>query len=126
MLFALAGYLLLAERLHRRKARFEGAWNFGPPARDARTVRWIADTACRLWGEGARWKAARKSRGGHEAERLSLDAGKARRELRWRPRLSPEDALAWTLDWYKAYHRDPASGRRVTDQQIGRYSRGQR
>lgn len=126
VLDALAGYLVLAERLHRRKGRFEGAWNFGPSARDARSVRWIADTACRLWSEGARWKPARRSRGGHEAKLLSLDARKARRELRWQPRLSPEDALAWTVDWYKAYQRDPASGRRITEEQIARFSRGQR
>src|SRR5262249_6985852 len=32
--------------------------------------------------------------------------------------LSLEQAIAWTVDWYKAYLADPASGWRTTDAQI--------
>jgi CDP-glucose 4,6-dehydratase len=117
----LAGYLLLAQRLVEDKRAFAGPWNFGPQARDAKTVRWIADRACRLWGAGARWKTPRRVRQPHEARMLSLNPAKARRTLGWRPQLATQAALEWTIAWYRAYYRDPASARRLTSEQIARY-----
>lgn len=120
----LAAYLLLAQRLHEDGPPLTGAWNFGPLPREARTVHWIADKACRLWGAGARWKAAPKKSQPHEARLLSLDAAKARRKLGWRPRLPVDETLRWTVDWYKAFHSGPARARRVTEEQIARFQDG--
>lgn len=117
----LAGYLLLAERLFTDGAKFSGAWNFGPPKSEARTVRWVADNACSLWSPKARWKRVRDRSRRHEAKLLSLDAAKARRQLGWRPRLSIENALQWTVEWYERYHVDPATARRATQDQIARF-----
>ncbi|MGH7307138.1 MAG: CDP-glucose 4,6-dehydratase [Candidatus Rokuibacteriota bacterium] len=120
----LAGYLLLAQRLYEDGPAVAGAWNFGPRPGEARTVRWIADKACRRWGAGARWQADGTAPRPHEARRLGLDAAKARRRLGWRPRLSVEDAVGWTVDWYKAYQSEPAGARRLTEEQIARFQDG--
>jgi CDP-glucose 4,6-dehydratase len=117
----LAGYLLLAQRLRQHGQVAAGAWNFGPLPNEARTVRWIADRACRLWGDGARWKPATRARQPYEARLLSLDPAKARKKLGWRPRLSIEEAVEWTVNWYKGCQGRPATARRLTEEQIARY-----
>ena len=96
----LAGYLLLAERLCTDGERHARAWNFGPGAEGAVAVRQVVDEAARRWGPRARWEADAGEHP-HEARMLALDAGRARRELGWRPRLGLEDAIAWTVDWYR-------------------------
>lgn len=97
----LSGYLLLAERLWSDGARFAQGWNFGPADRDARPVGDVMDRIVRLWGGGLRWETDAGSHP-HEAALLRLDSTKARGQLGWRPRLDLEQALAWTVDWYKA------------------------
>ena len=39
----------------------------------------------------------------HEAGLLMLDNTKSRELLGWSPRLSIDEAIAWTLEWYRAY-----------------------
>jgi CDP-glucose 4,6-dehydratase len=100
VLDALHGYLLLAAALSERGAEFAEGWNFGPPSGDARPVAWIVETVTRLWGGGPGWERD----GGthpHETTQLRLDASKARERLRWKPVLGIEEALAWTVDWYR-------------------------
>ncbi len=98
----LSGYLQLAERLWHDPAEFAGAWNFGPTEKDAEPVETIANRLASLWGSPARWVASPGPHP-HEAHYLKLDSSKARSRLGWRPRLELEQALAWTVDWYKAY-----------------------
>jgi CDP-glucose 4,6-dehydratase len=96
----LAGYLMLAEKLWAEPARFAGGWNFGPVLEDALPVKDVADAFVRAWGTPAEWRTD----GGkhpHEAHYLRLDAGKARKELGWRPRLGIKQAISWTAEWYR-------------------------
>jgi len=98
----LSGYLLLARKLHGDRRAFAGAWNFGPDDGDVRTVSWVVDRFCRLWGSGA----SRVQDGGrhpHEARFLKLDCSKARAELGWRPRWDIDKALEMSVDWTKAF-----------------------
>lgn len=97
----LVGYLLLAERLAEDRQHAAQGWNFGPRLKDAVPVAILADRLVALWGEGARWRAF----GGdhpHEAATLRLNADAAERELGWRPRLTADEALDWTVRWYRA------------------------
>jgi CDP-glucose 4,6-dehydratase len=97
----LAGYLSLAEHLVERAEAFGGAWNFGPEPASVRSVQEVTAAVCALWGEGAGWHAAHGAQP-HEASTLLLDSSKARAHLGWRPRLSLEGALDWTVGWYRA------------------------
>ena len=75
----LAGYLLLAQRLHDDGQACAQAWNFGPEEVDARTVQWIVEQMVRLWGGGASWRV---DAGEHPDEdhhvKLDTSRGKAR------------------------------------------------
>ena len=102
----LHGYLLLARALVEGGEGGEGAdagWNFGPVADAAQPVSWICDRMAAAWGAGAGWERDGRD---HPAETgcLTLDASRAVRELGWAPRLDLETALAWTVDWYRAFH----------------------
>jgi CDP-glucose 4,6-dehydratase len=115
----LAGYLALAEALLERPEDGAGAWNFGPDATPASTAD-VARLLARAWGEGASFTAAPDA-GPPESPTLSLDAGRARQRLGWRPRLPLEDAVGWTVEWHRAVAADPGAAREITLAQIRRY-----
>ncbi len=96
----LAGYLRLAELLAdgRDVAR---AWNFGPPAQDARSVGWVVQRLDALWA-GALESELDLRENPPEADYLSLDSSAAERELGWTGRLSLEQALASIVSWHGA------------------------
>jgi CDP-glucose 4,6-dehydratase len=100
VLDALAGYLLVAQRLLEGRDECASAWNFGPSDQDTRPVRWIVERLLAEWGaEG--WERP----GGeqpHEAVQLRLDSSRARTELGWEPALGLEQALKFTSDWHAA------------------------
>ena len=115
----LRGYLVLAEKLSENPSHFVSGWNFGPEDTDARPVSWIADELVRSWGNGASWTRDTSIQP-HEAHALKLDASKAKACLGWRPKLSLKPALAWIVEWYRAFQAGE-NLRRVTTRQIERY-----
>jgi CDP-glucose 4,6-dehydratase len=100
----LNGYLLLAEKLWDEGAQFSEGWNFGPDEAGSQTVSWVADRLKDLWGEDAQWLSDSSSQP-HEAKVLRLDCSKAKKHLKWKPKLNLDMALDWTNDWYKAYQK---------------------
>ena len=101
----LHGYILLAQELLAQRARFASAYNFGPSDEDVWPVERIANSLVQSWGNGASW--IRDSVPSvHEDHILRLDASKARMELGWQPRLRVEEALEWTMAWYRAWRGD--------------------
>jgi CDP-glucose 4,6-dehydratase len=98
----LAGYLLLAQTAFESPERGQGAWNFGPGSDSERDVRTLLRRFMAPWGERGRWSAESGDHP-HEAGLLRLDASRAREELNWRPRLSFDESIDWTADWYRAY-----------------------
>lgn len=97
----LAGYLRLAERLWDDPSLAE-AFNFGPDSADQRPVRDLVEAALARWpGE---WVDSSDKTAPHEAGRLTLATDKARARLDWSPRWSFDDAVARSIDWYRAVH----------------------
>jgi CDP-glucose 4,6-dehydratase len=115
----LSGYLKLAERLWEEGEAYAEAWNFGPEPQDAWPVRRVVEHLVRLWGENAGWVDDKRV---HPAEAglLRLDCAKARARLGWRPALPLDTALAWIVEWFKAY-RAGEDLRALTQAQIRRY-----
>ena len=95
----LSGYLVLAERLWTDASAAEG-WNFGPVDGDALPVSAVVERVATRWGGGAAW-TVQPGEHPHEAAELRLDSTKARTRLGWAPRLGIEQALDWTIDWYR-------------------------
>ena len=73
-------------------------------ADDAKPVSEVVERLAGLWGGALSWEGDPVPQP-HEAQLLHLDSGKAQRLLGWRPRLDLKQALAWTVDWYKACAR---------------------
>lgn len=114
-----AGYLAYAEALAGEGGgALPLALNFGPEVDEVRTVAEIAQLAIDAWGDGS-WVAAEDAPSA-EAPALALDARLARASLGWQPRLRVDEAVRWTVEWFRALHTggDPA---RVTGEQLADY-----
>ncbi len=103
----LNGYLVLAESLY-LDLTLAGAYNFGPKASEAATVRKVVELAKHaygcggiLWGDG--------TDGPHEANLLSLDTSKARDVLGVSPRWDLTQTITRTMNWYQQKKRSAAS-----------------
>ena len=92
----------MPERMLEDPARFACGWNFGPAESDAKPVRWIADKLVQLWGDAASWTQDNAAHP-HEDHYLKLDVSKARAVLDWHPLLPLDEALEWTVQWYRAF-----------------------
>ncbi len=93
------GYLVLAEKLF-ADLSLAGAYNFGPPAEEAATVKTVIEMANHaygygsvLWGDG--------TDGPHEASLLTLEVSKAREVLGVSSRWSLKESIEFTMSWYK-------------------------
>ena len=100
----LFGYLLLAKSLLEDPVRFSGAWNFGPVENSRIKVIELANKFVEAWGSGQINTPPSESSAPHEAHLLKLCIDKAIYELHWRPLLDSEEAIDWTVAWYKAWH----------------------
>ena len=114
------GYLLLAQRLYEQGQAVAEAWNFGPRATDAVPVTHVARDLIGRWGKGE-LTVHRDPAAPHEAGALRLNCDKARDRLGWTPALTLDQAIGWTVDWYRAYHDDPRSAAATTTTQIRAY-----
>lgn len=115
----LSGYLLLAARLRESPSEYSGAWNFGPPSSEVRTVLDVAETIVAGFGRGS--LAVTPGDGmQHEARLLQLNCDKAHQLLGWRPRWNVVQTLAMTTNWYKDV-LDGAEVSAVTRKQLQEY-----
>ena len=115
----LAGYLLLAARLHEQPIAYAGAWNFGPPSSEVCTVQEVAESIVGRFGRGSVVIEPGSAKQ-HEANLLQLNCDRANQLLGWRPRWNVGQTLAATADWYKAV-MDGAEASVVTHQQLRDY-----
>lgn len=96
----LLGYLILGEGLFNDKQGHVGAWNFGPSSGQVRQVKALAEAMFAHLGKGS-WELASQVSPPHEAHLLMLDINKAMMKLGWHPRLSFDDTVRLTAEWYE-------------------------
>jgi CDP-glucose 4,6-dehydratase len=100
VLDVLSGYAKLAEMIYRQPEKYSGAYNFSS-GNSVKTVDEIVNAFISEWGTGS---VTRCHSDKHEDRILTLDSGKARRELGWKSKVDFEDMIAATVGWYKAYY----------------------
>jgi CDP-glucose 4,6-dehydratase len=117
----LHGYLLLAQRLVAEGRAFAEAWNFGPGDEGVQTVAWIANRMASRFPASA---GVRVAPGPHPYETtvLRLDCSKAQARLGWQPRLSLEEGLDMTIEWFER-RRGGEDVRSTTLEQIAHFTR---
>jgi CDP-glucose 4,6-dehydratase len=115
----LNGYLDLIENLWTQGSQFEGGWNFGPMDDDCKSVVWILKAMNNLWEGGIQWEL-NTAKNLPEASFLKVDSSKARNLLGWSTKLSVNQALNWTVEWYQGY-LNQQNMRQLSINQIQRY-----
>jgi len=117
VLDCLAGYLQIAEAVTSDRSSFSKAFNIGPNPTNEISVAEITEAfklllpiECSISDETQP----------HEASTLALDSGLAKQMLGWKPKLTLEETLGWTVSWYKDYF-DGACSRDLVDRQISEY-----
>jgi CDP-glucose 4,6-dehydratase len=104
VLDAVAGYVVLANALMTSPADYEGAWNFGPPPDEPRTVSDLVAMLQRSWeasvGRPSPAAVTEDTNGRPERYELALDPTKAVSQLSWRRLLDLSTTVDWTTEWY--------------------------
>ena len=114
----LYGYMALAKHLW-RNPNLAGAWNFGPNAHEASTVRDVVECARHAYGSGD-VQYGDGAEGPHEAGWLALETAKTRLRLGVRPKWGLQEAVCRTMFWYKTQHQG-ASARSLCLDEISAY-----
>ena len=100
VLDALAGYLILAERLFVAGNDFVGAWNFGPMDGNLWTVDRVVKTFCGENGPSVELKNSTEN-ARKEHVRPNLDSSKAKKQLGWFAQMPIPTFLSRTRRWYE-------------------------
>ncbi|MFC5528937.1 CDP-glucose 4,6-dehydratase [Cohnella yongneupensis] len=115
----LSGYLLLAQRMWETGDDYSTGWNFGPDAESIVTVKELIDRTMRIWPNQVIYSPEGQDEA-YEAALLTLNSAKAKHVLGWKPKLNVDEAIAWTIQWYKAFS-EQADMSDYTAQQIHRF-----
>lgn len=101
----LGGYLLLAQRMWEQPQNYNEAWNFGPRTESIADVWTVASKIVKNYGCGELCDAS-NSKALHEANLLLLDISKAHFRLGWEPKMTLDQSIYMTTDWYKRYQNE--------------------
>jgi len=117
----LSGYLSLAARLSTDGDLAGEAFNFGPGRAEGRTVAQLVKALqSHLPGLGSSIVPGSASQ--REAGLLQLNCDKASSLLDWRSILTFDETVDLTCDWYERFYSDPSGARKISLDQIARYS----
>lgn len=123
VLDCLNGYFVYAEALFGGETSVD-ALNFGPsPAERQIPVRDVAHAVQTAMGLPPQWRDVSSVEQPREMQTLGLDPSLAARTLDWASRLSQEEAIAWTANWYDGW-RKGRDARVLALGQIDAYMKG--
>jgi len=117
----LGGYIKLIEKMWVDHSSFNESWNFGPPSSDAKSVGWLLELIEKKFVQSLDWSTDESTSNQHETGCLMLDSAKARDKLGWSPKLKIDEAISWTVEWYRSYFRKDDI-RKFTLNQIREYA----
>jgi len=100
----LGGYLTLAMHLSQAQKYHGQAYNFGPSANQNYPVSELIDEMSKYWDQ-VRWQDVSGGQHVHEAGLLKLNCDKALFDLSWQAKLTFEQTVKMTVDWYRHYYQ---------------------
>jgi CDP-glucose 4,6-dehydratase len=115
----LSGYLWLGHKMLTEGEKFAEAWNFAPKDRLGVNCQTVVEKAIECWGAGD-WVDASEANALAEMKSLQLNGDKATNDLGWVATYNWSQAVAATVEWYKAYGSTDMYS--FTVQQIEEYS----
>jgi CDP-glucose 4,6-dehydratase len=81
----------------------------------------LVTKAVAAWGSGE-WSAEGSGQQPHEAGLLQLDISKVLSRLPWKPKLNAQQAIEWSIGWYKEFYAKGSDARSLIQQQIRDYT----
>ena len=116
----LLGYLQLGQKLDENPLNFSEPFNFGPTINDCVSVEKIITKMIDSWGEG-KMEKDKNIQHMKESNFLMLDTTKVSRDLGWNPKLSLEESIQKTVEWYAVLKDSPSEIKAFTQNQIKTY-----
>ena len=114
----LSGYLTLMEKLANHSNLNGEGFIFGPKDGENHPVESVINEMKKTWDAVSWTRDPNAHATKHEAKLLSLDCSKAKRVLDWESRLSFEEGVRMTVEWYKAYYQESKQIGALTSKQI--------
>jgi len=96
----ISGYLRVCEKMMEEPVKYSTNFNFGPPLSSNKTVWEVVQRVIKTYGKGNVINTSDPN-AVHEDTLLNLDVTKAYTMLDWSPKLSLEDSIKFTVEWYK-------------------------
>lgn len=96
----LSGYLRLGQLMQEKPTNFYDCFNFGPSIKSNKTVLDVVKMFISFYGRG-NLRAISSQKESHEAGLLFVDTTKAYYKLGWISVLELEEAINYTVEWYK-------------------------
>jgi CDP-glucose 4,6-dehydratase len=102
----LSGYLKLGSLLLNRKINLNiyPSWNFGPHKVNCKKVGEVITLFYSFLSIKKKIKILKNNKKMSEANFLSLNIEKAKKELDWRPRLTLKQSVKFTAEWYQSFY----------------------
>ena len=99
MLEPLSGYLLTCAGLFQQSIKSGEGWNFGPTSNNNITVFELIEKMIAISGFG-NYKVDSEKTKPYESKLLKLDISKAEKYLKWKPVLTLDETIEFTVDGY--------------------------
>jgi CDP-glucose 4,6-dehydratase len=109
------GCLLLAKNLFERGQKSAGVWDFTPGG-DRTSVSEFSEKFAALWNaaDTGQITSSRPPVAISNSEKTEVEPG-------WSPLVSADQALAWTVGWYRSFCFEPALTLKTTHEQMNQY-----
>jgi CDP-glucose 4,6-dehydratase len=111
--------LQLAQCLYEQGQSCSGAWNFAPAEDQVVSQRELVEMINGQWK--AKTQIVVPDQRAQKKQPFRLNSRKAQTQLGWHSALDLQDAIAWTVEWYRAFDADPSSAWHTTEAQIEQY-----
>ena len=103
VLEAIRGYLTLAVHLYNNHKIHGEPFNFGPKHSQNKSVISLVKLMKKDWSR-VTWKEGKNLKEKYESKLLKLDSSKARKKLKWVPKINFNETVKMTASWYKNFY----------------------